>query len=92
MSEPVIDEAMVEFHEAIVDALDDFIVSSVEIGEQEFGLDSSDAFSMIASSMMYIVIRGVIKGNVSKESFLKTMEEVYDVTKLTLAEPEGGLQ
>jgi|SanBayMetagenome_1026888.scaffolds.fasta_scaffold24649_5 hypothetical protein len=92
MSEPVIDEAMVEFHEAIVDALDDFIVSSVEIGEQEFGLDSSDAFSMIASRMMYIVIRGVIKGNVSKESFLKTMEEVYDVTKLTLAEPEGGLQ
>lgn len=92
MSEPVIDEAMVEFHEAIVDALDDFIVSSVEIGEQEFGLDSSDAFSMIASRMMFIVIRGVIKGNVSKESFLKTMEEVYDVTKLTLAEPEGGLQ
>jgi hypothetical protein len=92
MSEPVIDEAMVEFHEAIVDALDDFIVSSVEVGEQEFGLDSSDAFSMIASRMMYIVIRGVIKGNVSKESFLKTMEEVYDVTKLTLAEPEGGLQ
>lgn len=92
MSEPVIDEAMVEFHEAIVDALDDFIVSSVEIGEQEFGLDSSDAFSMIASRMMFIVIRGVIKGNVSKESFLKTMEEVYDVTKLTLVEPEGGLQ
>ena len=47
---------------------------------------------MIASRMMFIVIRGVIKGNVSKESFLKTMEEVYDVTKLTLAEPEGGLQ
>jgi hypothetical protein len=92
MSEPVIDESMVEFHEAIVDALDDFIVSSVEAGEQEFGLDSSDAFSMIASRMMFIVVRGVIKGKVSKESFLKTMEEVYDITKLTLAEPEGGLQ
>lgn len=92
MSEPEIDEAMVEFHEAFVEALDDFIVNSVEIGEKEFDLDSSDAFSMMASRMMFIVVRGVIKGKVSKESFLKTMEEVYDITKLTLAEPEGGLQ
>jgi hypothetical protein len=92
VSEPEIDESMVEFHEAIVEALDEFIVESVEVGEQEFGLDSSDSFSMIASRMMFIVVRGVIKGKVSKESFLKTMEEVYDITKLTLAEPEGGLQ
>lgn len=86
-----IDENMVEFHDAFVTALEDFIVDSVEIAENEFDLEASDAFSMMASRMMFIVVRGVIKGNVTKESFIKTMEDVFDITKLSLSEPEGGL-
>ena len=92
MNEPDINPDMVQFHEAFVEALDDFIIASVEVGENEFDLQASDAFSMMASRMMFIVVRGVVKGNVSKESFIKTMEDVYDITKLTLAEPEGGIQ
>ena len=92
MNDPDINPNMVEFHEAFVEALDEFILHSVEVGENDFDLEVPDAFSMMASRMMFIIVRGVIKGGVPKESFIKTMEDVYDITKLTLAEPEGGLQ
>ena len=92
MKDNEVDQDMIDFHEAFVDALDDFIMHSVEAGENEFNLKASDAFSMMASRMMFLIVRGVIKGNVTKESFMKTMEDVYDITKLTLAEPEGGIQ
>lgn len=92
MSEPEIQQEMVEFHEAFVEALDDFIVQSVEIAENEFDLEASDAFSMMASRMLFVVVRGAVKGGSTKESFLDIIGNVYDMTKLALSEPEGGLQ
>ena len=92
MSEPEIQQEMVEFHEAFVEALDDFIVQSVEIAENEFDLEPSDAFSMMASRMLFIVVRGAVKGGSGKESFLDIISNVYDMTKLAISEPEGGLQ
>ena len=92
MSEPEIQQEMIDFHEAFVDALDDFIVQSVEIAENEFDLEPSDAFSMMASRMLFIVVRGAVKGGSGKESFLDIISNVYDMTKLALSEPEGGLQ
>lgn len=92
MSEPEIQQEMVEFHEAFVEALDDFIVQSVEIAENEFDLEASDAFSMMASRMLFVVVRGAVKGGSTKESFLDIIGNVYDMTKLAISEPEGGLQ
>lgn len=92
MSEPEIQQEMIDFHEAFVDALDDFIVQSVEIAENEFDLEPSDAFSMMASRMLFIVVRGAVKGGSGKESFLDIISNVYDMTKLAISEPEGGLQ
>ena len=92
MSEPEIQQEMIDFHEAFVDALDDFIVQSVEIAENEFDLEPSDAFSMMASRMLFIVVRGAVKGGSTKESFLDIISNVYDMTKLAISEPEGGLQ
>lgn len=92
INEDEIAQEMVDFHEAFVEALDEFIVQSVEIAENEFDLEPSDAFSMMASRMMFIVIRGVIKGGTSKEVFLNTLGVVYEVTELALSEPEGTIQ
>ena len=92
MSEPEIQQEMIDFHEAFVEALEDFIVQSVEIAENEFDLEPSDAFSMMASRMLFIVVRGAVKGGSGKESFLDIISNVYDMTKLALSEPEGGLQ
>lgn len=92
MNEPEIKESMVEFHEEFVEALDAFIVKSVEIGEEEFDLDPNDAFSMIASRMLFIVIRGAVKGGATKETLMETISTAFDITKLSLAEPEGGVQ
>lgn len=92
MSEPEIQQEMIDFHEAFVEALEDFIVQSVEIAENEFDLEPSDAFSMMASRMLFIVVRGAVKGGSTKESFLDIISNVYDMTKLAISEPEGGLQ
>lgn len=92
MKDPEINENMVEFHHAFTEALDDFIVQSVTIAEDEFDLESTDAFSMMASRMMFIVIRGAVKGGASKESVLETLGTAYEIVKLALSEPEGGLQ
>lgn len=92
MSNPEVNENMVEFHHAFVESLDEFIIDSVEIGESKYDLEASDAFSMMASRMMFVVVRGIVKGGCSKDSFIETLEHVYEVTKLSLAEPEGGLQ
>jgi len=92
MSEPEIQQEMIDFHEAFVEALEDFIVQSVEIAENEFDLEPSDAFSMMASRMLFIVVRGAVKGGSGKESFLDIISNVYDMTKLAISEPEGGLQ
>lgn len=92
MSETDINPDMMDFHEEFVEALEDFIVQSVEIGENEFDLEASDAFSMMASRMMFVVVRSVIKGGVPQEIFIKTIEDLYEVTKLALTEPEGGIQ
>ena len=92
MTEHEIDEDLVEFHHAFVEALDDFIVQSVEIAEKEFDVEASDAFSMMASRMLFVVVRGAVKGGSKKESFLETIGNIYDITKLALSEPEGGLQ
>jgi len=92
MSEPEIQQEMIDFHEAFVEALEDFIVQSVEIAENEFDLEPSDAFSMMASRMLFIVVRGAVKGGSTKESFLDIISNVYEMTKLAISEPEGGLQ
>lgn len=92
MSEPEIDENMVEFHKAFVDALDEFIGQSVEVAENDYDLEASDAFSMMASRMLFMIVRGAIKGGASKESLIETIATAYDITKLALSEPEGGLQ
>lgn len=92
MSEPEIQQEMIDFHEAFVEALDDFIVQSVEIAENEFELEPSDAFSMMASRMLFVIVRGAVKGGSTKESFLDIIGNVFDMTKLALSEPEGGLQ
>ena len=91
-TEHEIDKDLVEFHHAFVDALDDFIIQSVEVAEKEFDVEASDAFSMMASRMLFVVVRGAIKGGSTKESFLDIIGNVYDMTKLALSEPEGGLQ
>lgn len=92
MKKDEVHQDMIDFHEAFVDALDEFIMQSVEAGEEGFNLKASDAFSMMASRMMFLIVRGVIKGGVTKQSFLKTMEDVYDITNLTFSKPEGGIQ
>ena len=91
-TKPEIDEGMVEFHDAFVEALDDFVLQSVEVAENEFDLDANDAFSMMASRMLFMVIRGAVKGGAAKETFLETIATAYDITKLALSETEGGLQ
>lgn len=92
MSEPEIQQEMIDFHEAFVYALDDFIVNSVEVAENEFDLEPSDAFSMMATRMLFVVVRGAVKGGSTKESFLDIIGNVFDMTKLAISEPEGGLQ
>lgn len=92
MMEHEIHENMLEFHNAFVDALDDFIVQSVELAESEFDLEQSNAFSMMASRMLFIVVRGAVKGGSTKADFLDIISKVYEMTQLALTEPEGGLQ